>query len=146
VVNVDWYFRRHWLERALAVREHGWDVHVLTKVTDTKNIVELEAMGISVHEMNLKRISKNILAELKLIFDQYRSIRTIEPDLIHLVTIKPAIYGGLLSKLLRIPSITSMVGLGVLVSKDKKDYLLSSLLKVLLKFSVSNTLVFENRC
>jgi hypothetical protein len=143
-VNVDWYFCLHWTERAKAMQELGWDIHVLTSVTSNKHVAKLESMGFSVHGMSLKRASKNFLSELKLIFEQYRSIRKIKPDLIHLVTIKPAIYGGLILKLLRIPSITSMVGLGVIVSNDKKDYLLSSLIKLLLKFSISNTLVFEN--
>jgi glycosyltransferase involved in cell wall biosynthesis len=144
VINVDWYFCLHWVERAQAMREQGWDIHILVSITAKKNIMMLESQGFSVHRMSLKRTSKNPVVELKTVFQILKAIRNIRPDLVHFITLKPAIYGGFLLKFLKIPSVTSLVGLGIIASTKKKDYLLISFIKVLMKFSLSKTIVLEN--
>ncbi len=126
------------------MQEQGWDIHILVSIAAKKNVVMLESKGFSVHEMNLKRTGRTPVAELKTIFSMFEAIRDIQPDLIHLVTLKPAIYGGLLMKFLNIPSVTSLVGLGLITSTDKRDYLFTSFIKLLLKTCLSNTIVFEN--
>ena len=40
-INVDWYFRLHWLERAIA-SQADFDVYILTKFTSEKIKKELE--------------------------------------------------------------------------------------------------------
>jgi glycosyltransferase involved in cell wall biosynthesis len=113
-------------------------------VTSQKNLEELESIGFTVHDMNLRRASTNPFAELKLITQKYKIVKSVKPDLVHLVTIKPAVYGGFILKFLKVPSIASLVGLGIVSSKDKNDFLLNSLIKLLLKTTISKTVVFEN--
>jgi glycosyltransferase involved in cell wall biosynthesis len=60
----------------------------------------------------------------------YILLNKIKPDLIHTITIKPNIIGGLISRIKGIPQIISVVGLGRVFLKDN---LLRKIVKVLYK-------------
>src|SRR5690606_13878137 len=51
--------------------------------------------------------------ELYSLWSLYRLMRDIRPDLMHLVTIKPVLYGGLLARLTGVPAVVAAIaGLG----------------------------------
>jgi len=112
VVNVDWFFLSHRLPIALAAQRAGYEVHLATALTGRE--AELKSHGIVVHPLEMSRSGTNPLAELATLFRLFRIIRRARPHLLHTVTIKPVLYGGLLARILRIPNLAAISGLGYL--------------------------------
>jgi glycosyltransferase involved in cell wall biosynthesis len=111
IINVDWFFISHRLPIALEALKKGHDVYVFTK--DTGKMEYLKSLGIRVCPINLERGSVNPVQSLKLLLDLKEKITSIQPDVVHLVTIKPVLIGGLASILAKVPSIVYAIsGLG----------------------------------
>ena len=94
IINADWYFQLHWLDRALAAMQAGAEVHLACHFTDRAVRAALEDCGIICHAIEISRSGTHPLRELQ----SFRAIRrlaeVIAPDLIHTVTVKPNVYGG----------------------------------------------------
>ncbi|MDM1272919.1 glycosyltransferase family 4 protein [Acinetobacter indicus] len=111
IVNVDWFFISHRLPIALEALKEGHEVHIFTK--DTGKMDYLKSLGLKVHPINLERGSINPFSSFKLLFDLKNKLKEIKPDVVHLVTIKPVLIGGLASILAKVPSIVYAIsGLG----------------------------------
>lgn len=111
VVNVDWFFLTHRLPIALKARQAGFEVHIATGITDKLNV--LQAYGLTVHPLGLVRGGFGAFNALKTLIELRQVFRTVQPDLVHLVTIKPVLLGGLVARWLRVPALVSAVsGLG----------------------------------
>lgn len=111
VVNVDWFFVSHRLPIALEAVRAGYDVHVATVLTDKG--AELEAAGLTVHPLDFERGHATLTSLWNTFRQLYRLFRSVRPDLVHLVTIKPVLLGGIAARLARIPSVVAAVsGLG----------------------------------
>ncbi|MCK5544535.1 MAG: glycosyltransferase family 4 protein, partial [Desulfobulbaceae bacterium] len=116
IVNVDWFFISHRLPIALKAMEAGYEVHLLCAVTDKAEY--LESLGLIVHPFSFSRSGKNIFNELACVFGLYKQIKSIKPDLVHLVTIKSVLYGGIAARLAKVPGVVSAIsGLGFLFVK-----------------------------
>lgn len=113
VVNDASFFISHRLPIAIAAREQGFDVHVATpNSTASKNITKA---GFIYHSIPLSRSGKNPFKELKTIWELYFLMRAVQPQIVHLVTIKPVLYGGIVARMLKIPAVVAAVsGLGYL--------------------------------
>ncbi|MBL4852009.1 MAG: glycosyltransferase family 4 protein [Gammaproteobacteria bacterium] len=113
IVNVDWFFVSHRLPIALQAMNEGYEVHLLCTVTNKTEY--LEGIGLTVHPFSFSRSGKNTVKEFFSVFKLYKQIKRIKPDLIHLVTIKPVLYGGIVARLLKVPAVVSAIsGLGFL--------------------------------
>ncbi len=111
IVNVDWFFISHRLPIAIKAMNLGYEVHLICAITDRAEF--LQRIGIIVHHLPFSRSGKNVLSELLCIFGLYKYIVRIRPDLVHLVTIKPVIYGGILARVVKVPRVVSAIsGLG----------------------------------
>ncbi len=118
VVNVDWFFVSHRLPIALKAIENGYEVHLLCAITDRKEY--LQNLGLVVHPFSFTRSGKNIFSELASVFRLYRQVKCIKPDLVHLVTIKPVLYGGAVARLAKVPSVVCAIsGLGFLFAERR---------------------------
>jgi glycosyltransferase involved in cell wall biosynthesis len=147
ICNVDWYFNLHWLHRANAIIENGWSIHLITTFTDNKIKADLQALGITCHNQKIRRHALNPFINLIELFQIGRIVWDVEPSLIHGITIKPNIYGGLLAKLKNIPAIKSITGLGIIFSGQSLMYrILRPLIRALFKVTSSNNhqYIFEN--
>ncbi len=113
IVNIDWFFISHRLPIALQSLEEGYEVHLLCAITD--QVEYLESLGLIVHPFLFSRSGKNIFNELSSFFKLYQQIKIIKPDLLHLVTIKPVLYGGIIARIAHVPAVVSAIsGLGFL--------------------------------
>lgn len=121
-INSDWYFNLHWKERALAAKENGYEVHVLCKFEDLKIMSEFSTLGIKAHNSKMSEQSLNPLVIVKDLINSFRIIRAINPDILHCITIKPCIIGGLYTKLFKKKLVMSFVGLGRVFSSSSKKY------------------------
>ncbi len=148
VINVDWYFRLHWLERAEYFQSLGYSIHIISNFTDAAILDELQSRGFVCHELSVKRKSINLVRELKGIYKLKELIGSINPDLIHCVTIKPNVYGGLVNRFFfDRPIIYSVTGLGAVFSSTSlKFVLLRGFVTVLLRLisTRKSRFVFEN--
>ncbi len=118
IINADWYFKLHWLDRAKAAMRDGFEVHLICHFTDIKNGDYFKKLGFNCYHLNLSRSGVNPYSELQSILTLKQLIRSIAPDLIHSVTIKPNLYAGFLARSLEIPIVGSVTGLGSVFASD----------------------------
>lgn len=148
VVNVAWFFISHRLAIARAAREAGYDVHVLAAFDDPKEIARIESEGITFHRASIRRGSRNPFADLPFILTIFRTIRSVSPTHVHNVTIKAVLYGTIVARLLRVPSIVNAIsGLGYSFI-GKSRWLLSSLLRTAYRWTLRSPrvhVIFQNK-
>lgn len=120
VVNVDWFFLSHRLPIALEAKRHGYQVHIATGLTD--KLDELRNHGLVVHPLALDRTSAGVGNALSTLVELWQIFRAVRPDVVHLVTIKPVLLGGLIVRLVGVPSVVAAIsGLGfVFVAQGAK--------------------------
>ena len=140
-VSEDWYFLSHRLAMAEAAKQADYEIHVLCN--DTGKIGLINSMGFSCHLINFSRKS---WSPIKLIFEIILFInllKKIKPDILHLVSIRPIIVGGIASKFYKIPiKICAMTGLGhIFTSKSIIKRLVRNLFVPLLRFSVKGNIM-----
>lgn len=147
LVNVDWFLVSHRLPIALAAIKEGFEVHVACQFTDRVEL--LESLGFHLYPLPLSRSGTKFFSEICTILAIAKVIRVVKPDIIHSITIKPVIYGGILSRLYRIPGrVLSISGLGFsFVAPGGKNsvilYLIKKLYKIALKHK-NQFIVFQN--
>ena len=116
VVNDPGFFLSHRLPLAKAARNKGFDVQVATKGGSA--VEKIEQLGFTHHTLTLSRSGRNPLKEFATFFSLWRLFRHLRPDLVHLVTIKPVLYGGIAARLAKVPGVISAIsGLGFLFVK-----------------------------
>lgn len=113
LVNVSWFFVSHRLPVALRAMDAGFEFHLATRLLPESDGPTLRAMGIGVHAMPFARGGASLLADLRSVVAIAATYRKLRPDLVHLVTLKVIIFGGLLARLFRVPGVVAAVpGLG----------------------------------
>ena len=111
VVNAPEFFLSHRLPLAIAALEAGFQVHVATPYGPQVRIIQ--SMGFTHHVVPFVRSGQDPLCELRALLGLVNLFRRVSPRLVHLVTIKPVLYGGIAARLLGIESVVSAVsGLG----------------------------------
>lgn len=68
-------------------------------------------MGCEFIDLPLDRRGMNPINDFKLILNYFKILNKIKPDAVLSYTIKPNIYGGLVSRLLKIPFFPNITGL-----------------------------------
>ncbi|EJN6961215.1 glycosyltransferase family 4 protein [Photobacterium damselae] len=146
IINVDWYFKLHWAERALHAKKNGFSVTIITTITDENIFKYLDKLGFTVINLNLYRKSLNPLKELIYVFSLYKNILKIKPTIIHAVTIKPNVYAGLINRFfLNLPIVYSITGLGAIFSNSKYKLIKKIIESTYRIISTKNsTFIFEN--
>lgn len=119
VVNVDWFFCSHFKQVAMLAINKGHNVYLISTNTGLKD--DIEKWGINFVDIGLDRSGKTFLTELRYIYSLYITLKNIRLDVIEFITIKPVIYGAILSRLLREPEIyTYISGLGFMFGDNNK--------------------------
>jgi glycosyltransferase involved in cell wall biosynthesis len=115
IVNVDWFFMSHRLPIALEALSKGCDVHLATTVTDKKE--ELEKLGITVHPLLIGESKGGIFQFISSFFEIISVLKKVRPNLVHLVTIKPVLLGGIATRLTKVEAVVAAIsGLGSVFS------------------------------
>lgn len=95
----------------MAAQKKGFEVHIACGLTN--RLSDLQGHGFLVHSIRLERSSANPFRVLVSFIEIYRLLKVVKPDLVHLVTIKPVLLGGIAARLARVPSCVAAVsGLG----------------------------------
>ena len=79
----------------------------------------IEKNGFLYHEVAFARSGQNPFSEIKTIVCLASLFRKVKPDLVHLITIKPVLYGGIAARLAGVRAVVSAVsGLGTVFVAD----------------------------
>lgn len=147
IVNVDWFFVSHRLPIALAIIKKGFEVHISCGTTDKKDL--LEGHGIIVHPLAISRSGVGVFNELKTLKQLFSVIRIVQPDITHCVTIKPVLYGNIISRLLKVPvRVSSISGLGyVFIARGLKAKLFRLFIAITYRLALtkSHAVIFQNK-
>jgi len=135
------FFISHRLPIAEDLLKKGFDVVIGYGELGRGNPKLLEQIGFKVSFVPISRGSINILKDLKSLFYIWSFFKKEAPDICHLVTIKPYLYGGIISRLLDVPCLVSAVsGLGtIFISKDFKSKFLRLLLYPIFKLAFNHS-------
>lgn len=148
-VNIPRFFVSHRLPLALATRDAGYEVHVTTANTDTESIQKITDSGLPFHPLPLAQHGTNPIAELNTLRAMMALYRELKPDIIHHVSIKPVIYGGIAARLTGIPAVVAaMSGLGRAFSDEgTKAGILRQILRPMFKLALAHhntSMIFQN--
>lgn len=133
VVNVDWFFLSHRKDVALAAKEAGWDVTIVT--ADTGKLKDVEALGLKVINLPMSRSGMNIVEELKTLNWLRKLYKREKPDVVHHVGMKTILWGTLAAKFSRVHGVVNAIsGLGGFFAEDNKG-ILAKVMPMALRFS-----------
>jgi glycosyltransferase involved in cell wall biosynthesis len=111
-------FFTHRLVLARAAKSRGWDVHAAIPYQEAWTD-RIRVAGIAAHDIPLKRGGRDLLGEWRLLAACSDLIRRIKPDIVHCITLKPILYGGIAARLAKVPAVVhAMTGLGHLFLND----------------------------
>ena len=114
VVNEAYFFLSHRLPIARAAQDAGFDVHVAAPADhvwapDGFSVTEIEDAGFTFHEIKLSKQGQNPVQELRTFAGLLSLYRRLKPEVVHHLTMKPNLYGGIAARVLRVPAMVSAV-------------------------------------
>ena len=141
VVNTSWNIYNFRLNLMHSLREEGFRVIALAPKDEYSK--KLEKEGFEWINLPFNNRSTNPINEMLQIKYFYKIYKNIMPDMILHYTIKPNIYGTLAAKILDIPMINNVSGLGTIFLNNNIS---SKIAKQLYKFSFKyvNKVFFQN--
>lgn len=136
VSNIFWTistFRKYLIQELIA---HDYQVICIGDIDNFSNdsVHILEALGAKCIQIKINRKGLNPFEDILYIWRLYSTLKKIKPNLIINYTIKPVIYGSIVSWLLKIPSLAVLTGLG---SSFLKQNFLTKFIHLLYKFALS---------
>lgn len=119
------------------------EIAVYISVPNGEFIEPLQEMGCVFQETLVDRRGMNPLPDGKLMLQYFKMIKKIKPDLVITYTIKPNIYGGIASRMLKVPYAVNITGLGTAFQKED---IIKKVVRFLYKISckTAKTVFFEN--
>jgi len=147
IVNDLKFFISHRLPIALAALKSGFEVHI---ACPEEKLEIFQSTDIVLHTIRLERGGLNVFKELGTLMDLIRIMRKLRPDVVHAITPKANIYGGISARLSNVKSIVVAVsGLGFVFANDSfKAKLLQKLVIALYKTAFNHRnieIIFQNR-
>jgi glycosyltransferase involved in cell wall biosynthesis len=155
VVNESHFFLSHRLPVARAAQEAGFEVHVAAPddhvwAPDGFDVAELARHGFVHHGIPLSRRGANPFEDATTFLAILRLLRRLRPELVHLLTIKPVLYGGVAARLAGAPAVVAgITGLGhAFVAQGLRAALLRMALRGLYRLALAHrncAVIAQNR-
>ena len=147
ILNELAWFWSHRLPLAKAIQEKGWALSVAAHEANQEEWFKKE--NIIGYDLPRFGHSLNILSQLKFMFGAYKTIKTEQPDIIHVITIRYAFFIGLVIRLMGYKPVTfTVAGLGSLyTAPGLKMKILRSIVLPLMRFAFGGTgkrVIFQN--
>ena len=143
--NTDWYLYNFRRDLAMALRERGDEVILLSPKGEYIN--RLMEMGFRWVEFPLSRRGMNPLGELGSVYKLYQFYKKEKPTLVHHFTVKCVLYGSLAAHLAGVKAIiNSITGLGYLfLPGSLLKNMLRAFIRAWYRFAMRGTqVIFEN--
>lgn len=133
-----------------ALQAKGMEVHVAAPDLPAGSPLrqQLEAQGLTVHSIPLRRAGLNPVVDLLSLWALWRLLRRVRPDYVMAYTIKPVIYGSIAAWVTRAPRRFALItGLGYAFQGGKRRSFVQSLVQRLYALALSRTdkVFFQNR-
>lgn len=148
MVNTPEFFLSHRLPLAVAAQKAGYAVHVAT--ADGPDLQGIHLQGFTHHIVPFARSGQNPFSELAVLLCLVKLFWRVKPALVHLITIKPVLYGGIAARLAGINSVVSAVsGLGTVfiafsVASHARRWLVTRMYRAAFK-QKRLAVIFQNR-
>jgi glycosyltransferase involved in cell wall biosynthesis len=147
VVNDPAFFLSHRLNLARAAQNAGMVVSVCTP--SGESVRQIQSLGISHESFSLSRWGANPFFEGRSLGELVRLYKTLKPDIVHHVTIKPVIYGSIAARIAGVPGVVNAIsGLGqVFTSSGFKAGIRRQIVQMLYRFALSpakTRVIFQN--
>ena len=141
-------FWSHRIGLARAIMKDGWELHLAT--SNATQDARLKDEGIIPHDLPAYTSSLNPLKQVQVLKDIVSTIKVVQPDMMHAITIRYSFWSGLARKFLRsdAPSVYTIAGLGSLFLSDAPPVrCVRTALVPTLRFvfgGVSHKVIFQN--
>ena len=147
VITEDWFFASHFLDRAIAAKNSGYKVSVVTRCRETAQ--QLDTHGLFFENIEFSRRGLNPIGELATVTRLRAILRRINPDIVHNIALKPVVLGSLAARLAGVRNVVNApVGMGyVFTSHESKARILRPLVKRLIRYVLSrpnSKVIIEN--
>lgn len=117
LITEDWFFCSHFINRAVAARDAGFDVVVAAR--EASHGDRIREAGLRLIDVDFRRRSMNLRQELMTIAAIWRIYRQEKPDIVHQIASKPILYGSIVARFLgRVRVVNAPVGMGYVFSSD----------------------------
>lgn len=126
VANVDFAFL-HRLPMARAAMAAGFEVHVATRTSGLKQVIESE--DFTLHEIPFRR-GLSLTSAIRTIMALQAVERKVRPDIIHCASLQACVYGSLAVRDLRAWQVNAITGLGyIFTSSSWKTRILRGIIR-----------------
>ncbi|MDC6457769.1 glycosyltransferase family 4 protein [Alphaproteobacteria bacterium] len=149
VVNSLDSFESHRFPIAVSALKEGYDVFIVYGESRTAKLSKFVSIGIKLIKVSGRRGSTNIFLEVIYALGLFSVVRKLKPDLIHLITLKPILYGGIAAWLCSVPALViAVTGMGSIIIKRS---LIASAYKALIRSALrivtlhpNHTIIVQN--
>ncbi|MEM7212581.1 MAG: glycosyltransferase, partial [Pseudomonadota bacterium] len=144
VANTGWNIVRFRIDLIRTLADYGCRVSVIADF-DVKQEAQLRRLGVEPITIKMDAAGHNPIRDLAYLGRLTQALRRTRPELVHLYTTKPFIYGGLAARLLGVPGIVgSFTGAGILRS-ERKTWL-KPILRQLIRLALTerSLTIFQN--
>jgi glycosyltransferase involved in cell wall biosynthesis len=140
-LNTTWNIYNFRLNLIKELQNLGHNIAALAPVDEY--VSKLEEINVSCYNVSLNPRGTNPLKDIGLVYQYYKLFSELKPDVVFSFTIKPNVYGNLAARILNIPTINNISGLGTLFIKMSFT---SHIGKLLYKLSLSSSshVFFQN--
>ena len=114
--------------------EAGYAVYIFAPM-DESCVQKVKELGCIHLDIKISRHSVNLFQEMSTMWQLARLVKSVRPKYLLMFTMKPNIYGSLIGRMLSVPTIANVTGLGVFKS-------LSGVKSSLYSFLISNALKY----
>lgn len=131
-----WLFRRDIVAALIGL---GAEVHVLAG--EDEYTAKVEELGVRMHTTSVSFNNTKIFKEFILVKEWVKVYKSVRPDLIHHFTIKPNLYGPVLTRLFtKARSVSTVTGMGsVFLNKGLVAGAIKSVVKAVYRFSLKRS-------
>jgi len=148
VTNDAWFFVSHRLPIAKALSDAGHRVVVAAR--SDASVSKITDAGCEFVEWSISPRGKSVLGEIGTVSALFKLIKHHKPDVLHLITVKAVLYGGIVGRLLRVPCcVYAISGLGtVFASESRLAFFLRKAIVPFYRFAVGHPnarIIFQNR-
>lgn len=132
VINTSWNIYNFRVGLLKALQKEGYKIIAIAPYDRYSE--KLENLGFKYYEIKINNKGTNPIEDAKLIWDFYRLYKKLDIDVLLHYTIKPNIYGTMAARMLEIPVISNISGLGTVFINDGVSSKIARLLyKIALK-------------
>ncbi len=96
--------------------------YATTILTEIDGVFEKEDIQKRAEFINVGKSVMNPVTALRYMYKLYKALKKVKPDVCLTFTIRPNIYGNIVTRILKIPTITSITGIGPLFESKSLSY------------------------